>query len=172
MDATGIQAREYHPELISRRGEVTAWGLAAVGLVAWGFLVVGGYGVNVFLPILTVLLILAGMAISLGNWMDRHTVIRVDADGIEYHNGLRNTRLAWGEIRRLEIRAHKWGDKVRVLGDDAHFAFRTFGEVKVGGETKGAMGFAGGDQIVKTILDATGLKEIDRDENGYYYERV
>ena len=166
-----VTTSEYRPILLSRRGEYTAWGLALVCLVALLILVVGGYRVHPALPVLTGLLVLAGMGISLGNWMDRKTVIRIDNTGIEYHNGLRNTRMHWEAIERVEVYPHEWGDKVRVLSKDSRFNFRKLGEVKVGGETKGSMGFAEGDQILMIILQEAALKEIRHNDEGYYYAR-
>lgn len=163
--------REYHPELLSRRGELTTWILGAAATVAWLILALGGYYVFPVLPVLAVLLVLAGMGISLGNWMDRHSLIRIDPMGIQYENGLRRTYFKWDEIVRVEVYAHRWGDKVLVLGENSRFDFRTLGEVKMRGETKGKMGFAAGGHILQTILSETGMKEIAHDEDGYYYAR-
>lgn len=166
-----IRERVYHPELISRRGELTAWGLALVIIVALIIIVYLSNRVNPFLLGLAILLCLSGLGISLGNWMDRHTVIRINSIGIEYQNGLRHSQFTWDQIRRVEVYSHKWGDKVRVLSDDNHFDFRKYGEVKVGGETKGVMGFTNGDQILDTIIEESKLTEKKNSENGYYYIR-
>jgi len=147
------------------------WILAAAANVAWLILSLGGYYVFPVLPVLAVLLVLAAMGISLGNWMDRHSLIRIDSNGIRYENGLRRTHFEWNEIKRVEVYGHKWGDKVRVLGEKSRFDFRTLGEVKVRGESKGKMGFVGGDFILQTILSETSMKEIEHDEDGYYYAR-
>jgi hypothetical protein len=165
------RTRDYRPELLSRRGELTTWVLGLAALAAWLVLALGGYRIHLVLPVVAVLLIFAAMGISLGNWMDRHSLIRIKSSGIEYRNGLRHTRLEWSEIVRVEVFAHKWGDKVRVLGESAHFDFRTLGEVEVHGEIKGRMGFMDGDYILQTILQEAHMKEVKHDDTGYYYVR-
>lgn len=166
-----LQVREFHPELLSRRGELIAWVLTAVLFAAWIFLTVGGYYIFWGLPLLAVLLLLAALGISLGNWMDRRSWIQIADDEINLTNGVRHTKLKWEQIVRVEVYPAKWGDKVRVLGENAHFDFRTLGEVEVGGEVKGKMGYPQGDQILKTILENARLKEIEHTDEGYYYAR-
>jgi hypothetical protein len=60
---------------------------------------------------------------------------------------------------------------VRIIGDQAHFDFRTLGELKLGGDVKGRMGFAQGELILRQILRASGLKEVEHNRNSYYYAR-
>lgn len=163
---------EYYPERISRRGELTAWGLAAVCGAGWLILVFVDGSVNPVLSILTILFVFAGLGISLGNWMDRVTVIRTDPSGIEFHNGLRNVTLLWEHIERVIVVSHKWGDKVYVIGEKARFYFRKYGEVVVRGDTKGRMGFAAGEDIFRLILEKAGLKEVERSEDEVYYSRM
>jgi len=166
---TELQEKEYHPELLSRRGEVTAWGLTIVIIAALMIIAYLSNRLNPFLLGLAILLCLSGLGISLGNWMDRHTIIRVRPIGIEYQNGLRHAQFTWDQIHRVEVYAHQWGDKVRVLSDNSGFYFRKLGEVKVGGEAKGVMGFANGDQILDTILEKSKLTEKKNSERGVYY---
>lgn len=166
-----VEKNEYYPELISRRGEITAWGLAAVCGAGWLIMVLSGGPVNPVLPVLTILFIFAGSGISLGNWMDRVTVLRTDPSGIEFHNGLRNVYLLWQDIQHVVVVSHKWGDKIYVIGEKTRFYFRKYGEVTVRGETKGRMGFVAGEEIFKLILEKTGLREVERTESEVYYSR-
>jgi hypothetical protein len=163
--------REFHPELLSRKGEMIAWGSALLVGLAW--LVVGLKGQPVILavPILTVLLVLSGLSISLGNWMDRHTLISIREDGITFKNGLRNGVLKWQEIRQVRVLPVHWGKKVQVFGEKVYFEFRTLGEVKVQGELKGRMGFAKGDEILRQIVLSGNLHIVDQVGEGYYYAR-
>ena len=164
-------AREYHPELISRRGEMTAWLLGIIALAAWIFLLVGDYPVFFGLPVVAVVLLLAAFSISLGNWMDRQSVIRITSDRILFRNGVRHTELEWDQVEQVKRYKHRWGDKVHVIGEQSHFSFRTFGEVKVGGEVKGRMGFKDGDEILGILLESAELREIEHDEGYSYYAR-
>jgi hypothetical protein len=168
MDITSFPV-EYRPELIPRRGEVVAWGLALLMLVVWvGFTALG----LVFpwpLRILSGLLVLAGMAISLSNWVDRQTILRLDEQGVIFKNGLRNVRLAWEDIRKVQVYPSNWGDKVYVVGKSSLFSFRTQHEVQLDGQVRGRMGFAEGEKIQRVIIQHSGLHRITQEGEGIYY---
>jgi len=159
------------PELLSRRGEFFAWGTSIIVFLGWLILSLNGRQVPFAVPFLGIILVLAALAISLGNWMDRKTELRLDAGGVTYKNGLRYAALKWNEINEIKVFPSKWGKKVHVLGAAAHFNFRTLGEVKVQDEVKGRMGFAEGDKILSIILKQANLKEIAGPGSGYYYGR-
>lgn len=162
---------EFHPVLLSRRGELIAWVTALLVWAAWWIIRLRNLPLFPALPILAVILLLAALSISLGNWMDRQTVLRLDPDRVVYQNGLRHANLTWDEIRQVQVFPSNWGKKVRVVGQNAHFEFRTLGEVKVQGETKGQMGFSAGEGILRNILEAAHLHQIKHPGPGYYYAR-
>jgi hypothetical protein len=162
---------EYRPELLSRRGEYIAWGIALVAIAAWLILHLTDTPVFGGLTFLTVLLALSGIAISLGNWMDRRTILRFEPDGVWYDNGLRQVMLHWSEIRQVQVYPSAWGRKVRVIGNQAHFDFRTLGEVIYQGQVKGRLGFEKGEEILRHILENARLKQVPGPENGVYYAR-
>ena len=159
----------FRPELLSRRGELIAWGTSTFVFLGWLILSFNGRQVPFAVPFLGIILVLAALAISLGNWMDRKTELRLDAGGVTYKNGLRYAALKWDEINEIRVFPSKWGKKVHVLGATAHFNFRTLGEVKVQDEVKGRMGFAEGDKILSVMLEQTNLKEIAGPGPGRYY---
>ena len=161
----------FRPELLSRRGESIAWGTSILVFMGWLILSLNGRQVPFAVPFLGIILVLAALAISLGNWMDRKTELRLDAGGVTYKNGLRCAALKWNEINEIRVFPSKWGKKVHVLGAAAHFNFRTLGEVKVQDEVKGRMGFAEGDKILSVMLEQTNLKEISGPGPGCYYGR-
>jgi len=162
---------EIRPENFSRRGEITAWVLAILTLASWFALRARNYPVPVFFIILTLFLILAALAISLSNWSDRHTLLRLEADGMRFENGLRRVYLTWNEIHKVQIFPSRLGDRVRVSGAKTFFSFRLLGEVSFRGQVRGRMGFADGERILRYILGATGLKRFDKPGEGYYYAR-
>ncbi len=163
--------QDYRPLLISRQGEYVAWALTLVILAAviavrliLGSLVWGAYlflGVFFFLAFI----------ISLGNWVDRKTVLRIDIHGVHFQNGLRNVPFAWEEIKNVHIMPQRWGQKIEVSGDSARFFFSTLGQVKVKGEIKGQVGFEEGEQILETIIQKSGLAKTEDSGPGYYYAR-
>lgn len=164
---------EFRPELLSRRGEVTAWGLALLVFGAWFVLRFTGNRVPGSLVFLAFFFLFVALAISLGNWMDRRTKIQLKPEGIAFTNGLRNVYLPWEAIRQVQVYPSGWGDKVRVIGEKAHFDFRTLGEVTVQGTVQGRMGFVEGDKILRRILEAGRLDHKTRSSagTGYYYSR-
>jgi hypothetical protein len=170
MDIESLMG-EHRPELTTRRGELFAWITALLALVGWLILELAWRRTLPGVPFLTVFLWLAAMSISLGNWMDRRSRIVIQAEGIIFDNGLRHAELVWGEINQVQVFDSQWGRKVRVVGEKAHFDFRTLGEVKVQGQVKGRLGFAHGEAILQLILECTGLKEIEHTGNGTYYAR-
>jgi hypothetical protein len=162
---------EFRPEIFSRRGEVTAWGLAILAMVSWFTLWVRSTPAPVLFIILALFLLGAALTISLSNWSDRHTFLRLEANGVRFENGLRRVYLTWDEIQKVQIFATNLGDRVRVSGVNTFFSFRMLGEVSLRGQVRGRMGFDDGERILRHILRETGLKRIDQPGEGYYYAR-
>jgi hypothetical protein len=167
-----MQRDEFRPILLSRRGEALAWLSTSLMLVGWIILIVRGQDVPNFAPFMTIFLILASLSISLGNWVDRKSVIYLGDQGVEFLNGLRHVTLTWEQVQQVEVAGSTWGNKVQVYGDLVHFSFRALGEVKAYGEVKGRMGFEQGDLIVEKIIMNAHLKEIARDGNRFVYART
>jgi hypothetical protein len=165
------EPREYRPILLSRRGEGVAWVTTFLLIIAWTILYFRSEQVGYVIPFLTVILLLSALSISLGNWMDRQTVMYLDEDGISYKNGLRNVRMAWLDLQEVRVIPVRWGKKVQVIGSQAYFAFQTLAELKVLDEVKGRMGFVEGDEILRQILLNSGLQIVERPGEGYYYAR-
>ena len=167
------QIQEFRPELTSRRGELIAWGSTLLVGAGWAALIVTDNRVPGSVPFLGVLLLLAALSISLGNWMDRQTRLQLGPQGIAFQNGLRKVHLKWDEIRQVQVYQGRLGQRVSVIGPNSHFEFHTLGELKVQGEVKGRMGFAEGERILHQILDAAGLvpKPDSQSTDPYYYVR-
>lgn len=162
---------EFRPELLPRRGEILAWLTTLLSFAAWTILSLTERDVLSVVPAMSFIFLLAAASISLGNWVDRSTVLRLEEDGVRFKNGLRNVYLLWDQILQIQVFGSSWGRKVRVFGETAHFDFRTLGELTMAGEVKGRMGFQQGEQILRQVLTATGLKEVEHTNNSYYYAR-
>jgi len=171
LEPDSFQITEYRPERISRRGEFVAWATGILVAGAWLTLLLLHSEVPFAVPILAVLLLLSGMAISLGNWMDRRSLIRLEPEEIRFENGLRQVRVHYDEIPQLEVYPSEWGSKVRVWSPHGHFDFRTLGEVKLKGEIKGRLGYLDGEKILNHILEKADLKAVENCDSGYYYVR-
>ena len=168
--------QEFRPELISRRGELIAWGSALLVGGAWSVLRHSPGYASRLVPILAVPLLIAALSISLGNWMDRHTLLHLDPEGVRFSNGLRHVQLQWDQIQQVRVLPAAWGKKVQVFGERVYFAFFTLGEVKAQGRVLGRTGIAAGESALQCILESAHLHEVhplspDRGQEGYYYVR-
>ncbi|OQX65535.1 MAG: hypothetical protein B5M51_00495 [Anaerolinea sp. 4484_236] len=164
--------RELHPELISRRGEGTAWVLTIAVSVAMALLYWQLETIPLAAWVFWGFLLFSGFSTSLGNWMDRKTVMRVDVDGVTFENGLRKVRLGWREIQKVNVLPVRWGKSVQVIGKDAHFAFRTLAEIQFQGEARGRLGFVQGQEALEQILKSSGLTLQKEEKGAYYYARA
>ena len=160
--------KELHPELSSRRSEITAWTLALVLLLAMGIMKWRFGTVPVAGWVFSAFMLFSALSISLGNWVDRSTVMSLDLNGIAFENGLRQVTLSWQEVKKVNVLPGRWGRTVQVIGDESHFEFRTLGEVEYKGELQGKVGFAEGEAVLKEILEKTGLV-LEKEEKGHYY---
>jgi len=168
---------EFRPERFSRQGEALAWGLTILALAGWAFLAGRGLSLPWLYRFIAIFLALTALSLSLTNWVDRSTVLRIEESGVQFENGMRRVQLRWEEIVRVQVLPMNIGRLVRVMGEKTFFTFRTLGEVTLRGQTRGRVGFAQGDQILSLILEHSGLKTASpvhtgaRPSDGYYYSR-
>ncbi|HEY3312108.1 MAG TPA: hypothetical protein VGK00_10745 [Anaerolineales bacterium] len=162
--------KTYTPELLSRQAEFSAWALAAAAGFGLYFL-----SLRTALPFwawfLFIILAFSAASISLGNWMDRKTYIRLENDGVTYENGLRKAHLTWDMILEVRTAPARWGTSVQVIGPQSHFAFSTLGEMQFQGQVRGRTGFAAGKEILDTILSSSGLTETSHEGQFLTYSR-
>jgi hypothetical protein len=166
-----LEERTYHPELLPRQGEINAWLFALLAGLALGLLHLQGV-VPVFSWIFVLFLLVSALSISLGNWMDRHTTLRLSAEGVSFENGLRRVHLTWAEITEVRVAPARWGEQVQVIGEQAHFSFSTLGELQFRGQNRTKVGFAQGQEILKEILNASGLTKKQHNDQYAYYSRA
>ena len=171
-----MEQNEFKPEMVSRRSELIAWVSALAVNGIWLLLVIFNLSMSFWLPILGIPLLLIAIGMSLGNWMDRRTILKINTDNIYFSNGLRHVLLNWEEIQEVRVLPAQWGEKVQVFGEQSYFGFHTLGEVRANGKVLGRTGFMDGSRILKQILEHTGLSEVKQVElgdkqEGYYYSR-
>lgn len=171
-----MEKKEYRPELLNRRSELIAWGTAILVNGTWLFLFFYSHWISYWLPILGIPLLLIAMGISLGNWMDRKTIMNLDERGIYFSNGLRKVILDWDAINEVRVLPAQWGEKVQVFGIEAYFAFHTLGEVTTDGRVLGRVGFKDGNRILEWILEKSNLikreqLDLGDQKEGYIYSR-
>lgn len=163
--------REFRPELSPRRGEITAWGLWLVVSLVLAWMQRSRGEIPLWAWIFWGFLAFAALSISLGNWMDRHTVLRLDEEGMHFSNGLRHAALRWEELRRVTVTPTPLGRRVQVFGDNTFFQFKTLGEFIFQGEVRGRSGFAAGEEILQEILRRGNLTHLEKGDGTLSYTR-
>jgi hypothetical protein len=153
------ESKIYNPELLPRRGEFTAWALTLLAAIGLYFLSLRG-PLPFWAWFFVVFLAFSAASISLGNWMDRKTFIRLEADGVTFENGLRKTHLSWGVLKEVRTAPARWGTSVQVIGEQAHFSFSTLGEMQFQGQSRGRTGFVDGKFILDEIIRSAGLTKV------------
>ncbi|MEN8241285.1 MAG: hypothetical protein ABFS17_05150 [Chloroflexota bacterium] len=163
---------EYKPLLVPRRSEFTAWGLTLILTLVLILSSLEGRG-KVGGVLLLVFLVLSSATMSIGNWIDRKTYLRIGEQAVSYFNGAREVSLPWKDISRVEIFPGKFGDKIIVSSAEKSFRFQALGKISMSEKVTGQVGFEQGTQILETILEKTGLDMADRKPaEGYeYYSR-
>ena len=162
--------REFRPELMPRKGEFNAWVLA-LGIGVGIYFASSWTDSLDFLWLFEGLMIFFALSISLGNWMDRRTVLRIEADGIAFGNGLRSVRLSWPEVQNVAVVETKSGKRVQVQSEQSHFTFKSLTVMSMFGQSVRS-GFAAGQEILEMILQASNLKLTKESQGVYYYARA
>lgn len=164
------EPQTFTPEILPRQGEKNAWVLALAATL--GLLLIQTWAiVPTWVWVFIGFLYFSAFSISLGNWMDRRTRLTLSLEGVAYENGLRHVRLTWEDIEQVRVSPARWGRRVEVIGKRAHFSFETRGEVRFGGQVRGYTGFAQGEAILQSILQAAGLNRITRQDTLTIYTR-
>jgi hypothetical protein len=169
----GVLTGVHRPELLPRRGEFSAWALTIAIALGFYFLTRPGPapGLAWFFVIFFAV---SAASISLGNWMDRKTFIRIESDGVVFENGLRKSHLTWDAIKEVRTSRAQWGISVQVIGPhsaQSHFAFSTLGEMQFRGKVRARTGFADGKFILDEIIRAAGLTKMTQDGQFNSYSR-
>jgi hypothetical protein len=162
--------QEFHPELLSRKGERNAWILGTVGIVAY-LLLLGFSQPSTLYLAMVIFLLVSALFISLSNWIDRKTRLILDPEGIKFQNGLRKVALTWDQIDKLSVIYDRWGERVHIYGNRTYFSFRNLGDVRIQGKVRGQLGFPDGQEILQQILISSDLIQTDEDDQGHYYAR-
>lgn len=163
--------QEFRPISTSRRSEIGSWFMVAASGFAWWILSQQGSSLAIFMILFLLLFLFLAAGTSLANWMERRTILRIQADELNFSNGLRDVSLAWNKIQQVHVMPSRWGRSVHVFGEFKHFHFKMAGNVNVLGQTSARVGFENGVEILQTIIERSGLQPVKRDQPGKFYAR-
>lgn len=158
----------YKPIINSRRSELMAW-IFSISLIViqfaqpvTGFFKVGGI-------LLAIFFLLSAIIISLGNWTNRKTVLRIREVGIDLDNGIKMITFKWQDIIRIEVFTGRFNDKISLITESGRMNF----DIAVSDDNKSAtsqrFGFQEGDEILKILLDRSKVSQQKVDAEGYVY---
>lgn len=164
------ETETYTPEVLPRRGEINAWILTVLVAGVLAYLQARGSAPTWIWLFVGFLLFSAG-SISLGNWVDRHTRLEINTDGITFENGLRRVKLTWAEIVEVRTSPARWGQHIQVLGQSTHFAFNTLGEMTFRGQVSVRTGFAKGKELLDKIIRSANLVTMKQENAQTIYSR-
>lgn len=165
--------QKFSPWTESRNSEFANWGLAAIFLLAIFFIPIQFSLARKIIWVLLPIFILVASMTSFSNLMDRHTLLTLDVDSIEFSSLLRKVKFNWKDVERVQVIPLAWSEKIFIIGKNEKFSFMTESKVEINNEIKGKSGFENGDQILIAILDITGLSSSNKiDQNAsYYYQK-
>lgn len=163
----------YQPVSNSRRSEIQAWILTFVVAATIIFVPIESSMIKIGAFLMLGFFGLSALLISFGGWVDRRTFLRLDANGIDFRNGLRKVQFRWEDVEKVQVYPSNTGDKVLIFGNRSYFSFQTFGEVVRNDKVQGRIGFEKGEDILNAILDYSGLgnEQKQQAEDYYYYLR-
>jgi hypothetical protein len=165
-------SHEFKPLLTPRRSEFTAWALTLFMLLIVIFAPLEGLGKSGGI-IFLVFLGFSAVMMSVGNWVERNTYLRIEEDRVTYFNGAREVSLGWQEINKVEVHPSRFGDRIIVSSESAGFRYQSLGSISMNDKISGRVGFEQGEQILEMILEQSGLSivESQQSDRPYYYSR-
>jgi hypothetical protein len=172
QDETETTERTFSPAAVDRRGEGVGWLLTA-GLAA-GLAVIFWRSGGVPWLGLVLLVILIGLSslVSLGNWLESNTTIRLDVAGIEERQPLHSVALRWDEILELWAWPASRGWRILVRGTGGQILFRTGERLVSARGPELRLGFPQGEQLAARVRNAAQLAAPQPQEAGWVCRRT
>jgi hypothetical protein len=171
-DAPPPDEAVFRPAPVDRRGEGVAW-LLSLALAGGLFLLrrLSGGVPWLGLVFLALLVALAAL-VSIGNWLEARTSIRIDGDGIEERTPLRSVRLAWGEVAELWAWPASLGWRILVRGAGGQILFRTGERMSSPRGAELRLGFPEGERMAAHVRSASRLSLPERQDAGWACRRT
>lgn len=153
------EKKTYRLITLNRSGEWIAW-LLVLTLGVMDVVLLSSVGtISLVALIFTTLFLLAALASSFSNWLERNTKITVSESGLVYQTPLRRLEMMWGEIDSLRLTRRGAGWYVMVVGDQGVFTFQTPTSIKGSFGREAKTGLESGEQLAAMIAGQADLLE-------------
>ncbi len=151
--------KTYRLITLNRSGEWVAWLLVLTLSIMDAVLLSRVGTISLVALIFTILFLLAALASSFSNWLERNTVITVSESGLVYRTPLRRLETMWPEIESLRLTRRGAGWYVMVVGDQGVFTFQTQTSIKGPFGREAKTGIESGEQLAAMIARKANLLE-------------
>ena len=153
------EKKTYRLITLNRSGEWIAWLLVLILGILDAVLLSRVGTISLVALIFTTLFLLAALASSFSNWLERNTKITVSEADLVYQTPLRRLQMMWGEIDSLRLTRRGAGWYVMVVGDQGVFTFQTPTSIKGSFGREAKTGLESGEQLAAMIAVQADLLE-------------
>ena len=155
------EKRTYRLITLNRSGEWIAW-LLVLTLGVLDLVLLSRLGsISLTALIFTILFLLAALASSFSNWLDRNTKISVSESDLVHQTPIREVVMMWREIDSLRLTKRGAGWYVIVVGDQRVFTFQTPTTIKGPFGREARTGVESGEQLAAMIARQANLIELE-----------
>ncbi|TEU01058.1 MAG: hypothetical protein E3J30_01400 [Anaerolineales bacterium] len=159
---TEVDAKKtYRLITLNRSGERVAWLLVLTLVILDAALLSRLGSISLTALIFTILFLLAALASSFSNWLDRNTKITVSESDLVHQTPIRRVAMMWRDVDSLRLTRRGAGWYVMVVGDQRVFTFQTPTSIKgpIGREAR--TGIENGEQLAAIIARQADLVELE-----------
>jgi hypothetical protein len=153
------EKKTYRLITLNRSGEQIAWLLVLILGILDAVLLSRVGTISFVALIFTTLFLLAALASSFSNWLERNTKITVSESGLVYQTPLRKLEMMWREIDSIMLTRRGAGWYVMVVGDQGVFTFQTPTSIKGPFGREAKTGIESGEQLAAMIAGEADLLE-------------
>ncbi len=153
--------KTYRLITLNRSGERVAWLLVLTLGILDAVLLSRLGSISKTALIFTILFLLAALASSFSNWLERNTKISVSASDLVHQTPIRAVVMLWREIGSLRLTRRGAGWYVIVVGDQRVFTFQTPTTIKGPFGRDARTGTESGEQLAAMIARQANLVELE-----------
>ncbi len=153
--------KTYRLITLNRSGERVAWLLVLTLGILDAVLLSRLGSISLTAIIVTILFLLAALASSFSNWLERNTKISLSESDLIHQTPIREVEMMWREIDSLRLTRRGAGWYVIVVGDQKVFTFQTPTTIKGPFGREVRTGTESGEQLAATIARQANLVELE-----------